>query len=244
LLRFERKYRVSYKDLPALRQRILPFVQADVHAHEVSGHPEYTVRSIYYDTFKLEAIHDKVEGVESRRKLRIRAYDSPGAESQVFLEIKRKIGEKIAKHRAPFRWQDLPTVLETGEFEPYVLKQNPVALADASRFLYHFYRYNMQPVDRITYEREAYQGVFDRGVRVTFDKNIRSKVHPKLSDLFGEEEVDFPWKEHFVLEIKYFTAPMPSWLRAIVDEFKLEQEALSKYVEGYYVHQSPLPFAY
>lgn len=244
MLRFERKYRVPYEALPELRKQILPFVRPDVHSHEVSGHPEYTVRSIYYDTHKLDAVYDKLEGEEARRKLRIRGYDQAGPNSLVFLEIKRKIGEKIAKHRAPLFWNDLPELLETGEYERFQHGDSKRARDDASRFFYHYHLYNMQPVDRISYEREAYHGIFDPNVRITFDKNIRSKVHPKIGDLYGEDDLAFPWKAYFVLEIKYFTAPMPSWLRGVVDHFKLDQEALSKYVEGYFVHDSPLPYAF
>lgn len=102
MLRFERKYRVPYEQLQELRNQILPFVRPDYFASNVSGIPEYTVRSIYFDTIKLNAIHEKVDGLESRRKLRIRSYDKPSPSSLVFLEIKKKIGEKIGKNRSSF----------------------------------------------------------------------------------------------------------------------------------------------
>jgi hypothetical protein len=237
MLRFERKYLVHYSQLDALRARLLPFVQPDPHTHlSPAGHPEYTVRSIYYDTPAREAVRDKVEGEEARRKLRIRGYDQPTAEAAVFFEIKRKIGEKIMKHRAAIPAGKLAEVLESGDFAAALLLPSDKNLSDASRFFFHLHRYHMAPVNRITYEREAYVGKFNPGLRVTFDKNIRSKLFPALTDLYGEEDATYPWKAHFILEMKYFEAPMPSWMRSIAEEFELEAEALSKYVEGYFCH--------
>lgn len=134
--------------------------------------------------------------------------------------------------------------MQMSDFEPLIISKNKKSLDDANRFFFHLHRHNMIPVDRITYEREAYHGLFDPNLRITFDKNIRSKVHPKLHDLFGEDDLAFPWKAHFILEVKYFEAPMPSWIKSIIDEFKLEQEALSKYVEGFFAHREFISLAY
>lgn len=237
MLRFERKYLVPYPQLDALRARLLPFVQPDSHTHLCpAGHPEYTVRSIYFDTPAREAVRDKVEGEEARRKLRIRVYDQPTPEAAAFFEIKRKIGEKIMKHRAAIPAGKLAEVLESGDFEAALLLPSDKTLADASRFFFHLHRYHMSPVNRIAYEREAYVGKFNPGLRVTFDKNIRSKLLPALSELYGEENNTYPWKSHFILEMKYFEAPMPSWMRSVAEEFELDAEAVSKYVAGYFCH--------
>lgn len=237
MLRFERKYLVPYHQLDALRARVLPFVLPDVHTRpNAGGYPEYTVRSIYFDTPQLEAVRDKVEGEESRRKLRIRGYEQASPEAPVFFEIKRKIGEKIMKQRAAIPASKLSEVLESGDFEAALLHPADQTRDDASRFFFHLHRHHMSPVNRITYEREAYIGKFNPGLRVTFDKNIRSKLFPELTDLFGEDHSSSPWKAHFVLEMKYFDPPMPSWMRSITEEFELEAEALSKYIAGYFCH--------
>ncbi len=61
----------------------------------------------------------------------------------------------------------------------------------------------------VVYEREAYHGDFDPGVRITFDKNIRSYIYPDLSDMFKKRDLKHLFKNHFILEVKYFTDKCP-----------------------------------
>lgn len=237
MLRYERKYLVPYSALNDLWKRIMPFVRPDMFAANSKEYPEYTVRSIHFDTFRKHAVEEKDEGVSVRKKLRIRGYDSLNDKSIVFLEIKRKIENRIGKNRASLPYQHLDTLLNTGIYEPYLTSQSAKMQHDASRFLYNYYRYNMIPVNRIVYEREPYHGVFDPGIRITFDKNIRSTIFPGRTEIFEEKDEVYPWPEHFILEIKYFESPMPIWARSIVNEFELQLEALSKYVMGYFCHK-------
>ncbi len=235
-LRYEQKYLLGYDRLDMLRKRIEPFVYPDTHTNENLGFPQYTVRSIYYDSHTLEAVDEKVEGVELRKKFRIRVYDTENENSKVYLEIKRKIADRIMKHRCKLHYSNLHSVMENRDLEAILGSENMKNLEDGQRFFFGLIKHNMRPLNRITYEREAYHGKFDHGVRITFDKNIRSKLYPDLNEIFEDDQNTFVWKAGFVLEIKYFEAPMPSWLRNIVTEFNLKQQALSKYVEGYYCH--------
>lgn len=236
LLRYEQKYLVAYDMLELLRKRIEPFVYPDTHTSEDLGFPQYTVRSIYYDSYSLDAVDEKLEGVELRKKFRIRVYDKEGPNSKVFLEIKRKIADRIMKHRCKLNFSDLYSLMENKDLEAVLGTENAKNLEDGQRFFFGLIKHNMNPLNRITYEREAYHGKFDQGVRITFDKNIRSKLYPNLNEIFEDNHNTFVWKSGFILEIKYFEAPMPSWLKNIVAEFNLKQQALSKYVEGYYCH--------
>jgi SPX domain protein involved in polyphosphate accumulation len=236
VLRYERKYLVSYNVLSDLRKRLMPFVKPDIFAASNKEFPEYTVRSIYFDSLKYRAVDEKVEGTGMRKKLRIRGYNTLDDNSIVFLEIKRKITDRIAKNRASLLYKHLSSVLLTGEYEQYLTKKSSKMADDASRFMYNYYKYHMIPVNRIVYEREPYHGLFDPGVRITFDKNIRSAIFPEKLDIFGDLNEIHPWPKHFILEIKYFESPMPIWAKSIVQEFELKQEALSKYVSGYLCH--------
>lgn len=237
ILRYERKYLVHNDLLPQIRLAIQPFVRPDKYAQSHEKYPQYTVRSIYLDSLQKEAVYDKIEGLRERKKLRIRGYDIQQEDSIVFLEIKRKISDRIAKNRSPFLYKDLERLLEFGDVEELLVLNNSDKIDDAKRFLFNMHRYQMRPVNLIAYDREPYHGVFDPGVRVTFDKNIRSTLFPEFSDLYKAEDYEFPWPHHFILEIKYFDAPMPSWAKAIVQHYKLRNEALSKYVQGYTCHR-------
>jgi len=238
-LRYERKYLVANSKLEALRKAVAPFVRADLYA-AATDIPHYTVRSIYFDNIFRDSVFEKIEGLRDRKKLRVRGYNKQTDDSVAFLEIKRKISNRIYKNRAQIKYNDLEALLQSCEYEQYLTKPDQRSKDDAARFLFNYKRYNMQPVNLIVYHREPYHGIFDPGVRITFDKDIRSRIYPQIDELFDDVDFVYPWAGHFILEVKYFDAPMPSWMKSIVREFDLKAEALSKYVEGFNCH----PLAY
>jgi SPX domain protein involved in polyphosphate accumulation len=233
-VRYERKYLVENHRLDEFRDRLMPFVRPDIYAASESGLPQYTVRSIYYDSPNFNSYHEKMDGLKDRKKLRIRGYDTYQEGCMVFLEIKRKLENRIAKNRALTAYDTLPQLLESGDLQKYikVKKGLPAEYDDASRFFYNLKKYAQQPANLIVYDREPYHGKFDSGVRITFDKNIRASINPELCDLFNNHGLTYLWKDHFILEIKYFTDYMPKWARSIVEQFGLRHEALSKYATG------------
>lgn len=239
-LRYERKYLVPNHKLSDLRSALKPFMRPDINAERKANHPQYTVRSIYFDNTHRTAVVDKIEGIRDRKKLRIRGYDQLNEDSMVFTEIKKKISDRIFKNRAPFLYRDIQKVLQTGDFESFLLKNTENNRNDASRFLFNLNRFNMEPVNLIVYNREPYHGIFNSDTRITFDKDIRSRIYPQITELFDNVDFVYPWAGHFIMEIKYFDAPMPSWAKRVVWEFDLKAEALSKYVEGFRCH----PMAY
>jgi SPX domain protein involved in polyphosphate accumulation len=237
-LRFERKYLVHNNLLLDLRKRLMPFVYPDKMATNNGVISEYTVRSIYFDSSRYNSYFEKVEGVKIRKKLRIRGYNQYQEGCQVFLEIKRKIGDNIAKNRVLVPFDSLEDLLKTGDIASYIPNNNdPLAYENAGRFFYNYKKYSQKPVNLIVYDREPFQGKFDPGVRLTFDKNVRAALNPQISDLFKEEGLSYVWEKHFILEIKYFTHLMPQWARSLIEEFHLKQAALSKYTNGLDIHQ-------
>jgi hypothetical protein len=235
-LRYERKYLLPNTKLEAVRRYISPYVQADLHADERKEHPEYTVRSIYFDNHKMDALHTKLEGLKSRKKLRIRGYNDLQDDAHVFLEIKRKTEDRISKNRARLPWKDCVQWLRDEAIlnEDHLLTDQNAS--QARRFLFHLHSQHMQPVNLIVYEREPYHGVANQDIRITLDKNIRSRWNPGLENLFDNDDFVFIWKEHFILEIKYSHSDIPQWLRQLIVRFGLQNAALSKYVEGALCH--------
>ncbi|MFN3404803.1 MAG: VTC domain-containing protein [Cytophagaceae bacterium] len=234
MLRYERKYFVRNERLEALRERLLPFVNPDEHTKvDAGGLSQYTVRSIYYDTPLMEYYYEKKEGLENRNKFRIRGYDKQNSESIVFLEIKKKLGNRIGKHRSTLKYSHLEELLKTGNYKDLVLTRKK----DAQKFLFYFYGKSLQPVNLVVYDREAYHGKFDHGVRITFDKNVRTAIYPRIEELYSESRLKAVTPGLFILEIKYFNI-MPLWARSIVEEFGLQLEAISKYSSGLEIHHS------
>ncbi len=237
MLRLEKKYLVPNYLMSNLRERLMPFVRPDIYA-KANGNsriPEYVVRSIYFDSRNLDCYIEKKEGVLLRKKFRVRGYGNYSKNSNIAFEIKRKIENRIKKHRAFVHYDNISDLLKTGNIEKYVLQDNGYAasLDDARRFFFHIKKNHFIPTCLIVYEREAYHGKFDPGVRITFDKNIRSYNYPEINALYENVNFTYLFKNHFILEIKYFDHTMPLWGRSLIQEFKLKNEALSKYVLGY-----------
>ena len=232
--RLEFKYLVRLEDLDALRKALLSFLDPDPFTQ--SGRNEYTVRSIYLDTFALDDYYEKESGVQHRQKVRVRGYNEQTAETPVFLEIKRKDNMAIAKVRVSVRFKDLRSLLVSGDVERYV--PQPEAREEAGRFLFHVYRYSRRPTVLIQYEREAYFYRFDSSVRLTLDKNLRSLAFPELEDLYEETRTRPSYPGHFLLEVK-FSNGVPSWFKGILHSFGLERTSFSKYCESLDFHGLP-----
>lgn len=246
MVRYEKKYLVPYRFLESMRSRIKPFVRPDINASEnTHGLPQYTVRSIYLDTIHLDCHREKTEGVELRKKFRIRSYNDYSSDAVTVFEIKKKIENRIFKHRAFTTYQCVEPLMETANINKYFHEDDSgEAIDNARRFFYHVRSRNMKPTVLVVYEREAYHGLLDPGVRVTLDKNIRSSIYPSYNELFRKKGLRHLFPNHFILEIKYFSDRMPVWARSLIQEFRLRNEALSKYTIGYDVNTKNHYFIY
>jgi SPX domain protein involved in polyphosphate accumulation len=235
LLRVERKYLVPNNKIDAIRERISSFVRPDLYTSKnEDGINEYTVRSIYFDSKDLACYAEKHDGLMLRRKFRIRGYNDQLPGSKVVMEIKRKIENRQKKYRSFVMYENIEKLLQHGDLDKYVISNGNgcPTLTNAAKFMFHIKKGQYIPTCLVTYEREAYFGKLDDGVRITFDKNIRSRLYPAMDSLYDNERLKPLFKRHFILEIKYFTSDMPVWARSLVQEFRLRNDALSKYTIG------------
>jgi hypothetical protein len=237
MARLEYKYLLRNEDLPRFRSMILPFLVADVNAVKELI-PEYTVRSIYFDTPNLRYYEEKEAGIDLRKKLRIRGYNTGGRNPEVYLEIKRKNIQSVWKNRAPMLYRNIARLFDTGDVDTLIITNNGVASAaeNARRFMFHIYQHALQPINLVVYEREAYHGRFDRSFRLTIDKNLRSSIYPAIENLFSNENLVPCLPHQFVVEVK-FPNRMPNWIHAILGTFSARRRAVSKYCIGLDVHK-------
>lgn len=228
-MRSEYKYLVPLTVLDELRDAIEPFVVPDPHGVGLER-VGYTVRSTYLDTANLKYYEEKKAGLRVRRKLRVRAYGEARKGDWVFLEIKRKVDDKVAKNRAPILLRNFDALVRSGDVDGYVFtnRHYPKSHDDARRFLYHVYRYGLAPTILTVYEREAFLGRFDPTFRITFDRNLRGSAYGGVANLYDEDGMRKVHPGHFVLEVKYNTR-FPTWLRTVLGRYSLRNEALSKY---------------
>ncbi|MGH1362708.1 MAG: VTC domain-containing protein [Calditrichia bacterium] len=245
MARFENKYLVPKARMSELRDFLRSYINVDDFASRCVDNT-YTVRSIYYDTSRLRYYNEKIEGLQFRKKLRIRGYDCEQDDSVIFLEIKRKRNSLISKNRAPVYFKNLSQLLETNDIETYAGLQKGKAnsLANARKFFYHLNRHSLKPVVKVIYDREAYFYKFNRSLRITFDKNLRGSLFCKSDDLYTEVSTNYPLPEHFILEIKG-RGSYPQWLQYIIGEMAFPLKALSKYticIDSHRNSEPPIPF--
>ncbi len=231
MLRYEYKYFVHNSKIDTLRRMVMPFVTLDKFT-EQAPEKHYTVRSVYFDTPYYDYYFEKVEGLKHRKKFRLRGYNDRGDGSNVvFFEIKRKYEIPIQKNRAPSTFNDAMEIFKCKDVESYIhnTKKFPDAVDNVKRFLFHFYQRQLRPVILVIYEREAFLGVCDNSIRVTFDKNLRGVAFPSVDELYSEERVRSSIKDHFILEVK-FNDYYPSWMKPIIGIMGLRHQSASKYV--------------
>jgi hypothetical protein len=198
---------------------------------EIDDRHQYTVRSIYFDTARYDFYYEKVEGIKNRKKVRLRGYDKEDGNNIVFFEIKRKYDVPIVKYRAPVKFEDALDMFRSRNINGQVLSNEfyPKGNENSKRFFYQVFSNNLRPVILIVYEREAYQSKLDSTIRITLDKNLRSKAYPSIDELFEENKLSTALMGYFILEVK-FNDHFPTWLNPIISNFSLRKQSASKYV--------------
>ena len=229
--RFEYKYPIHRARIPHLQRLLLPHLEPDPHAARCRNHT-YTVRSIYFDTREMRYYWDKVNGLKTRKKLRVRAYGNLPDDSPLFLEIKHKINRRIFKERAR-----IPLGLLERQTHPFSDSTDLGAWRYRDRRLFRKIqsiqnRYPIRPALLVAYERQAYYDRNDSGVRVTFDFNIRTRLFPSPRSLYTENNMVHLFPDHLVLECKFYGL-MPGWLRRALQRLGLTKRSVSKYCDGF-----------
>lgn len=227
--RLEYKYLVPNELLADIRKDMQPFVTVDRFAERRRPH-EYTIKSVYYDTPSMACYHEKVNGVDERKKFRVRGYNETLPSDIIFLEIKRKVNNFISKNRAPLHYRDVDALFATGDIDAYVLAANGDRKGrdDARQFFYHFIRLRLSPQIMVVYDREAFFGRFDPILRVTLDKNLRSAPCVFQTGLHRPCALRPAMPRYFILEVKFYGC-LPAWMTAIINRYQLPRLALSKY---------------
>lgn len=222
-LRFERrewKYLIPKQMVDGLAIELTRYMNID--AYSASG--PYEVYSVYFETADWNAFHEKLDGVQYRKKFRIRSYNgNPKPDDLVLMEVKEKRNDIIVKRRTQIELGQLPDLVrgrlvgDGGEV--------------AQEWRYHVLRQGLRPARLIHYNRVAFE---PRGVgehRVTIDRDIQ------FASIFDARLFTLPTRQaalsklSAVLEIK-FAAQLPSFLVDLVHTHSLSNEAISKYCDS------------
>ena len=220
--RFELKYLVDARVQLALcrlmRARML-------RGEHVEQDGTYHVLSQYYDGPGLPFYFDKLAGVESRVKVRLRTYGVAfGSGAPWFLELKRKENAAVSKVRLR---------IEPGSIDPSdpgswdAIREAQIGPFVAARDLMQ-----LEPTAQVWYQREALASADDR-LRITWDTTIRA-LYPGermgRSVLYDLERAAVP-DRYAVIEIKA-AQTFPHWLTELIQRASLVPESISKYVHA------------
>jgi len=191
MLRVEKKYLQSYVEANKLSTVIRQVLPGDLH----SGVDGYNVRSLYFDTTNCDDYFDKENGLENRRKIRLRIY--PPNFDNIKLEMKEKNGVSQRKRTLSLTRVDAEMLIRCDY--SVLLRQN----SDFAIELYLLMtREIYRPQCLIEYKRQAFF-VAQNDTRVTFDQRIRASEG--IYDLFVHDPSIYPIlpEGQVIVEVKY-----------------------------------------
>lgn len=214
--RHELKFLVSDAQMEMIGYRLKLLMRQDVHQKREA----YTVRSLYFDDYYDSCMQENEEGIDNRRKFRIRIYDGDTAVIRLEKKVKyrgmtRKTGRAISKEDCLIYMSGrVPEIRpESGELEKEIYAEVKIK--------------GLHPVSIVEYERTAF--VEPKGnVRITFDRNISGN---EKTDGFLERKLQMipllPKGRH-VLEVKYDEL-LPEYISRTLEMGTLQRTSFSKY---------------
>ncbi len=236
--RVELKYLIPFADYLAIAGILESRMAFDRFGDRLG---RYKITSLYFDSPGHHVYFETVNRLPIRQKLRMRLYERPadsnlGAEPNtalsggrllrpVFFELKQKNNNRIHKRR---------TVMELQEASRFVQAQEAAAEDYASsnlqvlREIVHFSsRHALMPRVIVEYERQAFEGIEDEDLRVTFDYRLACR-HDDLRLDSGAATVPFVDPNLVILEVKVRQS-VPLWLARVLSEYRCEMRGVSKY---------------
>lgn len=191
VFRAEKKYLLNLIEMARTEDYLDRLLTPDPH----NGRDGYVVRSLYFDTVNDKDFFDKKDGLEARKKIRLRLYDT--SSDRVLLEVKQKQGENQRKRSLKISREHALRLID-GDFTPLLTYRDKFALECYAMMQTGIYR----PRTIVEYDRKAYIAKENR-TRITFDKRIRATE--SSMDFFNPHLVLNPVIDAHsaVLEVKY-----------------------------------------
>ena len=201
--RFEFKYVLNSERAGLVEGDIKQFMTHDGHISSLYDE-NYYVRSLYYDDLQRQNYYEKIDGVKSRRKYRLRTY-TPERDTAVpvFLEEKNRIDNRVFKYRMKLDLEYLAHLDYDGDVVQLKKSYPNNALID--RFTFRHIRSQERPVVVVSYLRRAFVSDFDINFRITLDSKLQAAPSRHLfGELPGELEAAWlaiqSWKSSLLAE--------------------------------------------
>lgn len=226
--RYELKYIVTSEQRDLLVPSVLEHMSFDREGDEAG---RYEVTSLYHDTFDLACYRAKIDGINYRRKLRIRRYGAMGADNnnlRVMVEIKQRINRTTQKRRLALPLSDAYALCGDGLERSF---EDPLDRAVAEEVTFLCGARQLVPTCLIAYRRQAFMGSgHEPGLRITFDENLRACS--AAGGLFGAlPEQTFIPRDRLILEVKSNDV-VPLWVSRLFARHNVRVARFSKYCAG------------
>lgn len=239
--RFELKFPIEVGTALRFLEGARGSLERDPHA-EVGG---YRVSSLYFDSPDRRAYWEKLDGEARRRKFRLRFYtpiDTATGDDARFLgrdsakmEIKYRLDNRVFKERVDLTPEGAEALLAgeipLAELESCLRDTGPTAAAVAESILRATHAQDLEPVNIITYVREAWVGCEDPRLRVTVDHRLRAYRPGEHRLVASETGVLLVPEAASVLEVKFDRA-IPRELRDRLQSSGIRLRRFSKYAAG------------
>lgn len=188
---------------------------------EYNGVGGYPIRSLYFDTLHDSDYYEKQDGVELRRKVRLRCYDPNG--DFAMLEIKQKQGDNQLKRSLRVSREDAVTMTK-GDYSPLLRYRDSFARECYALMQTRFYR----PKTIVEYQRQAFTASGNDN-RITFDSKVVSTE--SSFDLFAPALNMNPVLDPYdvILEVKY-SGFLLNYVQQLIDPADRSELSVSKYV--------------
>lgn len=229
--RIEIKYHVPSDKYELLLEELWDYIEPDMYG-------DTRIYNIYYDTPDYRLIRQSIEKPIYKEKLRLRTYSVPGADTNAFIEIKKKYEGIVYKRRISLPYLEAKRHLDKGlPFQDIELVKSDkkgsytdIQIEHEINAMLRYYK-KLRPGMIISYDRLAFKGIEDPNLRITFDKNIRWRDYDMDLRSGGYGSLILP-EEDRLMEIKIAGA-MPIEIAHILSRLNIYKSSFSKYGRGY-----------
>lgn len=217
--RYEKKYLINSRQHEQLARVFEPRMAPDRFA-------ESTIGNIYYDTPDFRLIRRSLDRPAYKEKLRLRTYRTPNAQTEAFVEIKKKYDHIVYKRRIALPYRQAVDYLAGGD------APEDSQIAREIEWFRGFYQ-GLQPAMCICYDRYAVFDKFQPALRITFDSCIRwrDEALDLSRGMDGRPVLD---DDLCLMEIK-IPGATPLWLARALSDAGVFPIHFSKYGRAYQI---------
>lgn len=211
--RVEKKYMVTEEQKKQILEKIHDYIRIDKYGPS-------TICNIYFDSESHDLIRASLDKPIYKEKVRMRSYNVPNEDTEVFLEIKKKFDGVVYKRRISSSLKSIENYLKYGtevECNPQIKKEID----------YCFEYYHLKPTLFLAYDRIAYYDKTNDEFRISFDTNIISREYDLALEkgVYGDKLID---DGTYIMEVKCSDG-YPMWFVEVLEELKIYPHSFSKY---------------